>query len=90
MRSIHDYNHAYIGLCNYIAVQVYVSLSKLALCAFDGRTRYVVRNITVEIEFEKVQARLCYMCELNRGRSSVDVAGWGLADEACARFIRRS
>ena len=70
-------------LRNYSEVLDAVSAGAPVFLTQNGHRRYVILDIR---DYEKMQAALKLLCELEKGRSSGETEGWLAPEEMRARF----
>lgn len=73
-------------LRNYNTVLSQVSEGSPVYLTVNGRGKYAIRDIADEEAFQKAQAMLRLMCELNAGIKSGNEEGWVSAVDVRARF----
>ena len=73
-------------LRNYSIVLKKVSVGSPVYLTVNGRGRYTIRDIEEDEAFEKTEALLRLMCELNEGKRSGEEEGYVSSDDVRAYF----
>ena len=76
-------------LKNYDSLLGKVSAGSPVYLTKDGHGAYSIRDIKDEEEFEKTEAMIKLLCELNAGLQSVEKDGWLSEEEIKAKLNNR-